>query len=98
MKAEFITLANFALCAGVAWATFCRLNAVSRDVQWYERAKLALLFTAAIGSALQGPLFGERPGVADVLEAAAMFVYLAVSARRWRNGPPPDYFNANCQR
>lgn len=94
MKHDILLLLNFFMCSGIAWAAFCRLNAGSKRIRWYERAKYVFLLTATVGSALQGPLFGERPGWADVFLASALFFYLAASLHRWKNGPPEDSLNS----
>lgn len=88
MKYDLLTLLNFAACIGIAWSSFCRLNVSSKRIRALDRLKYVAMMMASSACAFQGPLFGERPGVADVLLAIAVFGYVLMGVRRWHSGPP----------
>lgn len=88
MKYDLLLLVNFAACMGVAWAAFCRLNASSKCIRKLDRLKYVAMMVTSTACGFQGPLFGERPGMADALFAVAVFGYVLAGIRRWRSGPP----------
>ena len=88
MKYDLLTLLNFAACIGIAWSSFCRLTASSKRVRKLYRLKYVALMVTGAACGLQGPLFGERPGIANVLFAGAVFLYVLMGVNRWHSGPP----------
>lgn len=88
--AHLLALANFALCTAIGYVCACRFSVMSRDTRLVFRAMYALLFTAATGSGFQPLLFREWPGVADLMFASAVLVFIASGMRTWRGGAP-DY-------
>lgn len=88
MNYDLLIILNFALCVGVAWASFCRLTVSSKRIRKLYRLKYVALMVTGAACGFQGPLFGERPGVADVLFAGAVFFYVVMSVGRWHSGPP----------
>lgn len=88
MLNNLLTILNFAACMGVAWASFCRLNASSKRIRVVDRMKYVVMMMASFACAFQGPLFGERAGVADLLLSIAIFGYILTEVRRWHGGPP----------
>lgn len=90
MKTDLLLVANFIVCFGIAWSSFCRLNASSKRVRFSERLKYTLLMVGATTSGMQGPLFGDHPGTADAVFGLCIFVYVLAGMRRWKDGPPVD--------
>ena len=90
MKTDLLIVANFIVCSGIGWASFCRLNASSKAVRFSERLKYTLLMFGATASGMQGPMFGEHPGAAEVVFGLCVFIYVLAGMWRWKNGPPTD--------
>lgn len=83
-----LIILNFAACMGIAWASFCRLNASSKRIRKIDRMKYVAMMVASAACGFQGPLFGEQPGYATVLLSFAAFGYILAGVRRWHDGPP----------
>lgn len=81
-------LVNFVLCSAIGYVCACRFSVMSRDTRLVFRAIYALLFTAATASGFQPLLFGEWPGVADLLFATSVLIFVASGMRTWRSGAP----------
>lgn len=89
---------NFIVCSAVFWASFCRLNASSRDVFRLVRITHVLTLTAAVAAAFPSVLltdlanFFQVPptAVSALLLAAAVLVSQLVGMRRWKHGPPEE--------
>jgi hypothetical protein len=88
MKYDLLIVLNFIACMSVVWASFCRLNASSKRIRKLDRLKYVAMMVTSGACAFQGPLFGEYPGIADVLFASAVFGYILMGVRRWHSGPP----------
>lgn len=78
---------NFALCGGIAFVSFCRLNAMHKTVLLRVRSEYAFYLAAAILSAVQ-PLWGEWPRWGSLLITGALGWGLLSSAHAWRDQPP----------
>ena len=87
---NLIAVLTFIACAGVGWASFCRLHALNARFRKSERAKYVVMLVAATALGLQGPLFQETAGKADLLVATGMLTYMLLGMWRWKNGPPQD--------
>lgn len=94
MKADLLIVVNFVVCSGIGWASFCRLNASSAAILFTERLKYTLMMFGATASGMQGPLFGEHPGAAEVVFSLCVLVYILAGMRRWKDGPPADALKA----
>lgn len=86
--AHLVALCNYALCSAIGYVCACRFSVMSRDTKPLFRAIYALLFTAATGSGFQPVLFGEWPGFADLIFAAAVLLFIGSGMRTWRSGAP----------
>lgn len=80
-------LANFALCAAIAFMAFCRLNAMHGAVLLRVRSEYAVYLAVAIVCAFQ-PWWGEWPRWGSLLITAALGWGLLTSKHAWRDGPP----------
>lgn len=90
MTADIYSVLTFLLSSGVAWASICRLNALTERFRKSERAKYVVMLGAATALGLQGPLLQERAGVADVIVSAGMLAYMLLGMWRWKHGAPKD--------
>lgn len=76
-----------AVCLATAWACLCRLNQMDGTVSRDTRGRYALLLAGALAGAMS-PLL--EPGLGLLILALSVLVFLLLTLRRWRDGPPPD--------
>jgi hypothetical protein len=99
-KLHLLALANAVLCAGIAWVCLCRIAALSKRSRLLFRALYSLMGAAALGSSLQPLLFGEWPGVSELMVNAVLLAFLASGMKTWREGAPkyttrPDWLDTD---
>jgi hypothetical protein len=99
-KLYLMALANAVLCGGIMWVCLCRIAALSKRSRKLFRALYSLLGAAAMGSMLQPVLFGDWPGVADLMVNAVLLAFLSSGMRTWSAGAPayttrPDYLDTD---
>lgn len=81
-------LANFLLCAGIAFIALCRLNAMRNTVIWRVRLEYAGYIGGSTCAGLQ-PWWGEWPQWGSIGIALAVFVGLICSSKAWKGDKPP---------
>ena len=79
---QWLAAFNWLLCAGIAWASICRLNSKVCKVNLKQRARYTLLLTGALVSGLQTALFGEWPGISAILLSLAVFCSMVLNMPR----------------
>lgn len=79
---QWLAAFNWLLCAGIAWASICRLNSQVCKVNLKQRARYTLLLTGALVSGLQTALFGEWPGISAILFSLAVFCSMVLNMPR----------------
>jgi hypothetical protein len=79
--------ANFVLCGGVAFISFCRLNRMHGAVLDRVKSEYAAYMAAGIAAAVQ-PWWGEWPRWGSLSIAGALLIGLLCSSYVWRDGPP----------
>ena len=79
---QWLAAFNWLLCAGIAWASICRLNSQVCKVNLKQRARYTLLLTGALVSSLQTALFGEWPGISTILFSLAVFCSMVLNMPR----------------
>ena len=86
-----LALASMCLCAAMAWACLCRINAMSGDTtKTAVRAAYVLLFTDALAVATMPiwlPSYWAEAGLLCIV--AGYLVVMVVNSSGWKNGPPP---------
>lgn len=87
LESFLFAAANFAICSGIFFVSFCRLHLMSPKVLLRVRLEYALYIGGATVSAFQ-PMWGEWPEWGSVSIASAFFVGLVLGGIGWRNGPP----------
>lgn len=81
-------IANLALCAGIAFISLCRLNAMQGKVLWRVRLEYAGYIGGAVAAGLQ-PYWGEWPQGGSLCIAAAVLLGLICSSSAWKGDKPP---------
>lgn len=84
-------LGLMSLCAGLAWASLCRINSMSQDTTRKTiRASYALLFTGAVTAATM-PVWLPSAWAewSTITLAGCYLVVMVTNSAGWRHGPPP---------
>ncbi len=80
---QLLAVTNWLICMAVAWACICRLNSDICKRRLLLRARYTLLLTGALASGLQPALWGEWPGIGDILFALTVLGSLLLNIQRW---------------
>lgn len=87
---KLYALGNLLLCSGIGWVCLCRLRQMSTRTRPRFIGLYALILTAATASGFQPVLFGEWPGIADLVMSATLLLFLGSGLRAWHR-QAPDY-------
>lgn len=83
-----LALANLAVCTAIGWACVKRMTVMRKQTTAFSwRLRYALLFTVASLSGWSPILFGDWPGISQVL---VNFAFLSVigTGKAWADGVP----------
>ncbi len=86
----YLTAINLLLCTMWGVGSFVRLRATHIGVFIRIRVIYTGMLVAATASGFRLQLFGEYAGWADITVSGVMVLFIALGAKRWRFGAPPD--------
>jgi hypothetical protein len=87
-KIYLVALGNLILCTGIGWSCVCRLGQLGVRSRSRFVAMYAVMLMAATACGFQPLLFGEWPGLSDLIINGAMLYMLMSGRRAWQFGPP----------
>jgi len=80
---QILAVINLVLCAGIAWASLCRLNSEICKRHKWARLRYTILMAGALGLGFERALWGSWPTIGSVILAGSVLAGLTINMFRW---------------